>query len=147
MIEELGKEHGVYFFILALIASSKTSRIEIEFILEKNVGGYLRNLGEVYELIRKIKPFGAKASGRIQKYAFHCMQMAEVAQAGAFGAGAAGKMHPSGVFMPDPLKVNATLSYIKELSGEHIQMLHDIGGGAIVTMPTANDYENPKLKS
>lgn len=48
--------------------------------------------------------------------------------------------------MPDSLKVNATLSYIKELTGEHVRMLHDIGDGAIVTMPTAIDYENPKLK-
>lgn len=70
LIEELGKEYGVYFSILELIASSKTSRVEIESILERNVGGYLSNLEKVYEIITKIKPFDAKPSGRIQKYAF-----------------------------------------------------------------------------
>ena len=39
LIEEFGKEYGVYFSILSLIASSKTSSSEIESILEKNVSG------------------------------------------------------------------------------------------------------------
>ena len=82
----------------------------------------------------------------IQDKLTHCMQMAEIAQGCAFGAAAGGKMHPSGVFMPDPIKSNAGLNYIKELTGEHIQMLHDIAGGIIVTMPTEKDYQNPKLK-
>lgn len=76
----------------------------------------------------------------------HTMQQAEVAQGCALGGAAAGKLHPSGVFIPDTLKVNAGLNFIKKLAGEHIQLLHDIGGGIIVTMPTAKDYENPKLK-
>ena len=89
---------------------------------------------------------GVLAKSHIQDKLTHCAQMAEVAQGCAFGAGAAGKMHPSGVFMPDPLKVNAGLNYIKDLTGEHIQMLHDIGGGMIVTMPTEKDYRDPRLK-
>lgn len=89
---------------------------------------------------------GVLGKSHIQDKLTHCMQMAEVAQGCAFGAGAAGKLHPSGVFMPDPLKVNAGLNYIKKLTGEHIQMLHDIAGGIIVTMPTEKDYRNPKLK-
>lgn len=39
LIEEFGKEYYIYFSILSLIASSKTSRMEIESILEKSVGG------------------------------------------------------------------------------------------------------------
>ncbi|SHK06024.1 4-hydroxybutyryl-CoA dehydratase / vinylacetyl-CoA-Delta-isomerase [Desulfatibacillum alkenivorans DSM 16219] len=89
---------------------------------------------------------GVLNKSHIQDKLTHCMQMAEIAQGCAFGAAAAGRMHPSGVFMPDPLKANAGLNYIKELTGEHIQMLHDIGGGIIVTMPTARDYQNPALK-
>ena len=76
----------------------------------------------------------------------HAMQQAEIAQGCALGAAAAGKMHPSGVFIPDTLKVNAGLNFIKNLAGEHIQLLHDIGGGIIVTMPTARDYQIPELK-
>jgi len=68
LIEELGKEYGTYFSILSLISSSKTSRSEIESILEKNVGGYLDKLENEYYVIKKVKPFFAKPSGRIQKY-------------------------------------------------------------------------------
>lgn len=89
---------------------------------------------------------GVLGKSHIQDKLTHCAQMAEVAQGCAFGAGAAGKRHPSGVFMPDPLKVNAGLNYIKDLTGEHIQMLHDIAGGMIVTMPTEKDYRDPRLK-
>lgn len=89
---------------------------------------------------------GVLGKSHIQDKLTRCAQMAEVAQGCAFGSGATGSLHPSGVFMPDALKTNAGLNYIKELTGEHIQMLHDIGGGLIVTMPTEKDYRNPKLK-
>ena len=103
------------------------------------------------DLVAGIAGLVADANGvlgkpHIQDKLTRCAQMAEIAQGCAFGAAAAGKMHPSGVFMPDPIKSNAGLNYIKELTGEHIQMLHDIGGGMIVTMPTEKDYNNPKLK-
>jgi AAA+ ATPase superfamily predicted ATPase len=68
LIEELGKEYGTYFSILSLIASSKTSRREIESILEKNIGGYLDRLETEYCIIKKVKPIFAKANSRTQKY-------------------------------------------------------------------------------
>jgi uncharacterized protein len=39
LVEEFKKEYASYFSILSLIAYSKTSRSEIESVLEKNVGG------------------------------------------------------------------------------------------------------------
>ncbi|NOZ91373.1 MAG: AAA family ATPase [Epsilonproteobacteria bacterium] len=68
LIEEFGKEYGVYFSILSLIASSKTSSSEIESILEKNVSGYLSKLEKDYSIIKSIKPIGAKVNSKIQKY-------------------------------------------------------------------------------
>ena len=68
LIEEFGKEYATYFSILSLIASSKTSRSEIESILEKNIGGYLDRLENEYSIIKKIKPAFSKEGGRIQKY-------------------------------------------------------------------------------
>ena len=44
LIEEFGKDYATYFSILSLIASSKTSRSEIESILEVSIGGYLERL-------------------------------------------------------------------------------------------------------
>ena len=68
LVEEFGKEYTTYFSILSLIASSKTSRTEIESILERNVGGYLDRLENEYTVIRKIKPIFAKEGSRTQKY-------------------------------------------------------------------------------
>jgi AAA+ ATPase superfamily predicted ATPase len=68
LIEEFGKEYTTYFSILSLISSSKTSRSQIESILEKNIGGYLDKLENDYTLIKKIKPIFAKEGSRTIKY-------------------------------------------------------------------------------
>jgi len=68
LIEEFGKEYTTYFSILSLIASSKTSRSDIESILEKNIGGYIERLEKEYNIIEKVKPIFAKPESRNQKY-------------------------------------------------------------------------------
>jgi len=68
LIEEFGKEYGTYFSILSLIASSKTSKTEIESILEKNISGHLNRLEHDYSIIKSIKPIGAKPNAKVQKY-------------------------------------------------------------------------------
>jgi len=68
LIEEFGKEYTTYFSILALIASGKTARAEMENILEKDIGGYLDRLDKEYSIIKKVKPIFAKEGGRILKY-------------------------------------------------------------------------------
>jgi len=68
LIEEFGKEYTTYFSILSLIASSKTSRSEMESILERNIGGYLEKLEVEYSIIKKVKPIFAKEGSRTVKY-------------------------------------------------------------------------------
>lgn len=68
LIEEFGKDYATYFSILSLIASSKTSRSEIESILEVSIGGYLERMENDFNLIRKIRPMFAKPGGRNIKY-------------------------------------------------------------------------------
>ena len=68
LIDEFGKDYGTYFSILSLIASGKTARPEIESILEREVGGYLDRLENVYNIIEKVKPMFAKEGGRLVKY-------------------------------------------------------------------------------
>ena len=68
LIEEFGKEYGTYFSILSLIASSKTSRSEIESILEKNISGHLSRLENDYNIIRSVKPIGSTPNAKVQKY-------------------------------------------------------------------------------
>lgn len=68
LIQEFGKEYGIYFSILELIASGKTSRTEMENVLDKSIGGYLERLENEYNIINKVKPIGAKKDSRNQKY-------------------------------------------------------------------------------
>jgi len=68
LIEEFGKEYTTYFSILSLLASSKTSRSEMESILERNIGGYLEKLEVEYSIIKKVKPIFAKEGSRTVKY-------------------------------------------------------------------------------
>ena len=68
LIEEFGKEYGMYFSILELIAVGKTSRSEIESILQKDIGGYLERLEDYYGLIEKFRPILAKPQSKVVKY-------------------------------------------------------------------------------
>ncbi|AXH29422.1 MULTISPECIES: ATP-binding protein [Francisella] len=68
LIEEFGKDYGTYFSILSLIAESKTSRPEIESILQSNISGHLHRLEHDYSIIRSIKPINAKPNSKVQKY-------------------------------------------------------------------------------
>lgn len=68
LVEEFGKEYGTYFAILEMLSEGRTSRSEIESILERNIGGYVEKLEHDNDLIRKRKPVSAKPTGRVQKY-------------------------------------------------------------------------------
>jgi len=68
LIEEFGKDYGIYFSILSLIAESKTSRTEIESVLQSNISGHLYRLEHDYSIIRSIKPITAKPNSKVQKY-------------------------------------------------------------------------------
>lgn len=68
LIEEFGKDYNNYFSILALIASSKTSRGDIESTLNMPIGGYLDKLENEYNIIRRVRPFMAKEGSRNNRY-------------------------------------------------------------------------------
>jgi AAA+ ATPase superfamily predicted ATPase len=68
LIQEFGKDYGIYFSILELISTGRTSRSEIESIFEKSIGGYLEKLEAEYDVIERVKPLGSKKLGKNQKY-------------------------------------------------------------------------------
>lgn len=71
LIEEFGRDYGTYFSILSLISSSKTSRPEIESIMQKDTGGYLDKLEKEYMIVKSVKPVLSRPGGRIQRYAMN----------------------------------------------------------------------------
>lgn len=69
LIDEFSRDYGNYFSIFSLIASGKTSRVEVESAMEIQTGGFLDRLENEYGLIRKIQPVLAKPNSRTVKYA------------------------------------------------------------------------------
>lgn len=68
LIEEFGKDYGTYFSILSCIARGKNTRSEIEDVIGKEVGGYLSNLENEYELIGKKRPLFEKSINKNVRY-------------------------------------------------------------------------------
>ena len=68
LIEEFGKDYGVYFSILSAIARGKTSRSEIESVVGREIGGYLTKLENEYEAIAKKQPLFEKSSTKNVRY-------------------------------------------------------------------------------
>ena len=66
LIEEFGKDYGVYFSILTAIASGHSQRSQIENIIGKEIGGYLSMLEDTYGLITKHKPLFATTNSNIR---------------------------------------------------------------------------------
>jgi hypothetical protein len=68
LIEEFGKDYGVYFSILSAIARGKTSRTEIENVVGREIGGYLTKLENEYEIVAKKQPLFEKSSTKNVRY-------------------------------------------------------------------------------
>ncbi len=68
LIDEFGRDYVTYFSILSLIASSKTSRPEMESIIGSSIGVYLDKLEQEYGIIKKVKPIFDKPGSRTIKY-------------------------------------------------------------------------------
>lgn len=69
LVDEFGKDYGIYFSILTLIAQGRNTRSELENALNiKELSGYLRNLSEEYGLISKMQPIYEKSSNKNVHY-------------------------------------------------------------------------------
>lgn len=68
LIEEFGKDYGIYFSILSAIARGKTSRSEIEQVVGREIGGYLTKLEKEYEVITKNQPIFEKSPTKNIRY-------------------------------------------------------------------------------
>lgn len=64
LIQEFGRDYSTYFSILQLIASGSTRQSEIDSIIGKNSGPYLKNLSEDYSLIQRQLPLLSKPGTR-----------------------------------------------------------------------------------
>lgn len=69
LVDEFGKDYGIYFSILTLIAQGKNTRSEMESALNiKELSGYLKNLTEEYGLISKMQPIYEKSTNKNVHY-------------------------------------------------------------------------------
>ena len=96
-------------------------------------------------LLADVNGLGLKPS-HIKDKITDMMMAASTAFGCALGSAMEGGLHPSGVFMPDPVIANSGLNHIRSLLAPHLAHIHDIAGGLIVTMPTEADWKNPELR-
>jgi AAA+ ATPase superfamily predicted ATPase len=64
LVSEFGRDYGIYFSILQLIAAGKNRQSEIDSIIGKNTGAYLANLESQYSFLVKSKPMFARPESR-----------------------------------------------------------------------------------
>ena len=69
LVEGFGRDYGMYFSILSLIAQGHNTRGDIEGILRCEIGGYLSKLISDYELIAKRQPLFEKSANKNVHYA------------------------------------------------------------------------------
>lgn len=69
LVDEFGKDYGIYFSILTLISQGRNTRSELENALNiKELSGYLKNLNEDYGLISKMQPLYEKSTNKNVHY-------------------------------------------------------------------------------
>ena len=69
LVDEFGKDYGIYFSILTLIAQGRNTRSDMESALNiKELSGYLKNLTEEYGLINKMQPIYEKSTNKNVHY-------------------------------------------------------------------------------
>lgn len=64
VVSEFGRDYGSYFSILQLIATGHTTQSEIDSMIGKNTGAYLKNLSDEYALISRTLPVLSKPGSR-----------------------------------------------------------------------------------
>ena len=70
LIEEFGKDYGIYFSILSAIARGLTERGQIENAVGAGaLGGYLQRLEKDYEIVARRQPLFAKTLAKNLRYA------------------------------------------------------------------------------
>lgn len=66
LIEEFGKDYGIYFSIISALASGHNQRSQIENLIGKEIGGYLSMLEDTYGVITKHKPLFATTNSNVR---------------------------------------------------------------------------------
>lgn len=68
LIGEFGRDYVVYFSILSAISNGKTTRNDIEQLLQREIGGYLTRLENDYGLLTKKQPIFSKSRTKNFRY-------------------------------------------------------------------------------
>jgi len=69
LIEELGKNYGTYFSILSAVSGGKNTQPDIVFALgDKSIGGQIKRLIEDYNVLKRMRPIGAKEGTQTVRY-------------------------------------------------------------------------------
>ena len=69
LIEEFGKNYGAYFSILSAVSGGINTQPEIMAALgDKSIGGQIKRLIEDYNVLKRLRPIGAKKGSQSVRY-------------------------------------------------------------------------------
>ena len=69
LIEEFGKNYGTYFSILNAVSGGINTQPEIMSALgDKSIGGHIKRLIEDYNVLKRLRPLGAKEGSQTVRY-------------------------------------------------------------------------------
>ena len=88
---------------------------------------------------------GCGAVGHIREKLTEIAFQATLAYGSAIGSGTMASSTPSGVWLPDTIMVNAAKLKAVGAVWQASQLACDITGGAICTVPSGRDLDNPKI--
>jgi len=69
LIEEFGKNYGTYFSILNAVSGGINTQADIMSALgDKSIGGQIKRLIEDYNVLKRLRPIGAKEGTQTVRY-------------------------------------------------------------------------------
>lgn len=89
---------------------------------------------------------GVERASHIREKITNLILMRQIIYACGLAAADLGIKTPSGAYVPNPTVANVGKYLVSTTPYEHYELLHECAGGLAITMPSAKDYDNPKIR-
>lgn len=88
---------------------------------------------------------GVRKASHVRDKLVQMAHLTETIHGLGVGASAKGTLHPSGVWVVDPILANVCKHHVTQLPYEIVRLAEDLAGGALSTLPSIADLDHPEL--
>ncbi|MCB9631456.1 MAG: 4-hydroxybutyryl-CoA dehydratase [Sandaracinus sp.] len=88
---------------------------------------------------------GVRKASHVRDKLVQMAHLTETIHGLGVGASAKGTLHPSGVWVVDPILANVCKHHVTSLPYEIVRLAEDLAGGAMATLPSIADLDHPEL--